>query len=173
MSCCKRLRLSTFDTNEVVVSCKGQDVFFNGDLLQLICYYLYILDITKLFLVNKIIYNYFKKNEKSLYCIKNIIKYDFGQILSSKYYKFDQTNSCKLIKQIYCEAEFKFIGNIWVDEPFKTFVESFYIRRGRWCTTYQVIYLESFLVIGSIDGITWDALSLIQRRFIESKLVQK
>ena len=117
MSCSKRIRICS--SNAPLVSEKrrvkksSEEIFFNGDMVQLICYYLYILDITKLFLVNKIIYNYFKKNEKSLYCIKNIIKYDFGQILSSKYYKFDQTNSCKLIKQIYCEFDQKFDNNLF------------------------------------------------------------
>lgn len=85
MSSSKRLRLDGLVKQEESFCL---EVLFNVDLIQYIFRYLYALEILKLFKINKIIYNFFTKDHKSLNCVKATIKYDFGDILTSKYFEF-------------------------------------------------------------------------------------
>ena len=58
----------------------SQDVLGNFDLLSVLFPFFHIIEIFPLILVNSSIYAYIKNEEKSLFVIKNIIKYDYKNI---------------------------------------------------------------------------------------------
>ena len=77
MSHSKKIRMGIFTSSSRNLS---QDIFFNIDLLSIIFLNFRIIEILSIIQTNKFLYNYIKKNEKSLVTVKRCIKYDFGNI---------------------------------------------------------------------------------------------
>ena len=92
----KRLRCSKSLNCDLVAS-----ILFNIDLLCVILLNLSVYDIIKIILVNNFIYDFLKTNDKSFVTIKKCITHDFGNILASKYFKFNCKKSYDLIQSIY------------------------------------------------------------------------
>ena len=98
MSNSKRIRLDLVSNS---ILSRSEDIFFNYDLLSIILTNFHILEIIKFIQINSFIYNYIKINDKSLYTIKKVVKYDFGDILTSEYFSFRYKTSLELIQCVY------------------------------------------------------------------------
>ena len=96
MSCSKRIRVALLTSSSSFSFVN--DIFYNYDLLSIIFRNLRIIEILSVIQTNSFLYNYIKTNDKSLHMTKHCIRYDFGDILSSKYFKFNFKSSLQLIE---------------------------------------------------------------------------